>query len=192
MTTERDARGTIEEVRGRLDPRLQRTWAVAQLTSLFSSGSVPDPAPDGFLPGELVATTTTRGLDAFNRRIASLWMPWRGKSFDASSQTGINILEPSARTPMKVVWPSYEPALTTEDRIEAFRFRTRIEGSAAEPSLPVLKIDYDSDDNPSLIIRRILDELVQVDDDLCLGRALYRTRNRWHTLLFFTLERRTT
>jgi hypothetical protein len=116
-------------------------------------------------------------------------MPWLGKSFQPSSQTGINVLASSARPAMKVVWPSYEPPLATDERIEAFPFTTRVEPSAVDPSLHVLKIDYDSDDNPAFIIRRILDELVHIDEDLYLGRALYRMRDRWRRLLFFTLER---
>jgi hypothetical protein len=189
VLTARDARSTIEEVSHRLEPRAQRAWATEQLDALFSSGSAPEPQPEGFLAGRLVAATTVGILDAFSRRIAGLWMPWLGKSFQPTSQTGINVLAPSAGRPMKVVWPSYEPPLATDERIEAFPFRTRVEPSAIDASLNVLKIDYDSDENPSFLIRRILDELVQVDDDLYLGRALYRTRDRWHRLLFFTLER---
>lgn len=189
VLTGRDARGTIEDVRHRLEPRVQRSWAIEQLDALFSSGRAPEPQPEGFLSGRLVASTTVGPLDAFSRRMAGLWMPWLGKSFQPSSQIGINVLAPSARPPMKVVWPSYEPPLVTDERIEAFPFTTRVEPSAVDASLRVLKIDYDSDDNPSFIIRRILDELVEVDDDLYLGRALYRRRDRWHRLLFFTLER---
>jgi hypothetical protein len=189
VLTDRDARGAIEEVRYRLEPRAQRAWAMERLDQLFSSGRAPEPQPEGFLSGRLIASTTVGALDALNRRIASLWMPWLGKSFQPASQTGINLLAPSARTPLKVLWPSYEPPLATDERIEAFRFTTRVEPSAIDASLPVLKIDYDSDDNPAFIIRRILDELVQIDEGLYLGRALYRTRDRWHRLLFFSLER---
>ena len=189
VLTGRDARGTIEEVSQRLEPRVQRAWAIERLDTLFSSGRAPEPQPDGFLTGRLIASTTVGPLDSFNRRIASLWMPWLGKSFQPASQTGINVLAPSARSPMKVLWPSYEPPLLSDERIEAFPFTTRVESSAIDATLQVLKIDYDSDDNPSFIIRRILDELVQVDDDLYLGRALYRRRDRWHRVLFFTLKR---
>ncbi len=189
VLTGSDARSTIEEVQHRLQPRVQRAWATERLQALFSSGRAPEPQPEGFLAGRLITTTTTGPLDALNRRTASLWMPWLGKSFEPTSQTGINVLAPSARRPMKIVWPSYEPPLETEERIEAFPFNTRIEASAIDASLQVLKIDYDSEENPSFIIRRILDELVQIDDDLYLGRALYRTRSRWRLVLYFTLER---
>lgn len=189
VLTGSDARSTIEEVQHRLQPRVQRAWASERLGTMFSAGRAPEPQPEGFLAGRLITTTTTGPLDALNRGIAGLWMPWLGKSFEPTAQTGINVLAPSARTPMKVVWPSYQPPLETEERIEAFPFNTRIEASVIDASLQVLKIDYDSEDNPSFVIRRILDELVQVDDDLYLGRALYRTRHRWRLVLYFTLER---
>jgi hypothetical protein len=34
-----------------------------------------------------------------------------------------------------------------------------------------------------------LDELVQVDDGLYLGKILYRTSSRYHPIGFFSLER---
>ena len=38
----------------------------------------------------------------------------------------------------------------------------------------MLKIDYDSDENPTFLIRDILDELVQVVPDVYLGKVLLR------------------
>mgnify|MGYP006174464395 FL=1 len=56
-----------------------------------------------------------------------------------------------------------------------------------DPGLQVLKIDYDSDANPTFMIRRILDELVQLDDGLYLGKILFRTKRAWHPIGFFSL-----
>jgi hypothetical protein len=52
----------------------------------------------------------------------------------------------------------------------------------------VLKIDYDLAENPGLSIRRVLDELVQVDDGFYLGKAhLKWWWGRWQLVAYFTL-----
>ena len=75
----------------------------------------------------------------------------------------------------------------TDEVVEAFAFRTRLESGAVDPDVKVLKIDYDSDGNPRLI-RRILDELVEVDEALYLGKVLMRLGSRSRTIGFFMLE----
>jgi hypothetical protein len=89
---------------------------------------------------------------------------------------------------MKALWPSYKVLREHEDRVEAFLFRTRVDPGAVDPSINVLKIDYDFEANPDFIIRRILDELVQLDDGLYLGKVLYRQKGRYRTIGFFSLE----
>ena len=132
--------------------------------------------------------SVARPADAAVRAIASLYMPWLGKSFDPSTQSGVNVLTPSARPPMKVLWPSYEPERTLADRIEAFPFRNRVEEAAVDPGVQVLKIDYDYEANPDFLIRRLLDELVQIDDGLYLGKILFRTKSGRHPIGFFSLH----
>ena len=73
------------------------------------------------------------------------------------------------------------------DRIEAFPFRTRIEAGAIDPAVQVLKIDYNFEANPGFIIQRILDELVQIDESLYLGKILFRTKKAWRPIGFFSL-----
>lgn len=118
-----------------------------------------------------------------------MYMPWLGKAFDPSTQSGVNVLTPSARAPMKVLWPRYSPARELVDRIEAFEFRTRIEMGAVDVGLDVLKIDYDFEANPDFLIRRILDELVQIDENLYLGKILFRRASGWKPIGFFSLEK---
>jgi hypothetical protein len=183
-----EGRTGLQEVLERLEPRLNRAWAIDRLNSLFAEGRTPE-SLDGFLPGGLVTPTLWGPTDAVGRRVTALYMPWLGKRFESSAESGINVLEANARLPMKVLWPSYEAEVVTEERIEAFRFATRVGPGVLDPDVNVLKIDYDSDANPGFIIRRILDELVQISDDLYLGKALYRTKKGWRPLLFFTLER---
>jgi hypothetical protein len=52
----------------------------------------------------------------------------------------------------------------------------------------VLQIDYrELEENPGLI-RRILDELVQIDDEVYLGQALMFWRGRLRRVAWFSLE----
>ena len=172
----------------RLSPDASREWALGRLGELFSSGRTPA-HPDGFLKGTLVASSTWGSFDAVVRRIAGLYMPWVGKSFDAAAIAGVNVLISSAQKPMRVLWPSYEPERILADRLEAFPFITRIAPGELDPDVDVLKIDYNFEANPTFVIRRILDELVEVDEGLFLGKILMRRRGKWSTLGYFTLER---
>jgi hypothetical protein len=178
----------IAALRHRLDPRTNRAEIADRYDEVFRAGSVPDPAPDGFLRGTLEMTTTTGALDAFGRSVTRLWMPWLGKRFDAATSTGVNRMRSSARGPMRVVWPSHRTT-PIADGVEAFPFRTRVEPSALDAGTTVLVIDYDFEANPGLLIRRIRDELVRVDDGFFLGKVLLRLRDGYHRAGFFSLRR---
>ena len=182
------ARDRLREAQDFLSPKVVRERAVAEIDELFRSGSAPEPAPEGFLRGRLITSTTWDGFDLVGRRLAELYMPWLGKSFDPGAGEGVNVLKRSAVGPMRALWPSYKVLREHEDRVEAFRFRTRVDPGAVDPSINVLKIDYDFEANPDFIIRRILDELVQLDDGLYLGKVLYRQKGRYRTIGFFSLE----
>ena len=84
--------------------------------------------------------------------------------------------------------PAYQPFLADDGMVDAFRFRNRIEPGTLDPDVKVLKIDYDFEANPGFVIRRILDELVQVDDGLYLGKILFQWRGTLRRLGFFSLE----
>jgi hypothetical protein len=184
----RDDPGELDVLADRLDPQANRRLILDRFDELFRSGSAPDPLPDAFLPGRLLATSTWPWLDSLGQRVARLWMPWQGKSFSPASSTGLNRFSPSARIPLKVVFPSYVPELIDAERIEAFPFRTRVEPGALDPGIDVLKIDYDFEENPNFIIRRILDELVQLAPGRYLGKVLFRVDGRFHPIGFFALR----
>lgn len=190
MVTAQEAgvRFRIDELRHRLDPRSAHVEAIEELDELFAGGRSPGPPPAGFLRGRLITTSISSATDGGMRRIAGLWMPWLGKSFSPETQSGVNILARSAARPMRFLWPSYVPEGETPDGIEAFRFRTRLAPGELDPGLDVLKIDYDFDANPDFIIRRVLDELVQVDERLYLGKILYRWKGTFRRIGFFSLE----
>jgi hypothetical protein len=182
-----DAR-EIDALADRLQPEVNRAQVLVRLDERFSSGTAPDPLPEGFLPGRLLATTTWAPLDGFFRRVAALWMPWQGKTLDRESATGVNRFLPSARVPLRAVWPGYTPEYVGPDRIDAFPFRTRIAPGELDPGVDVLKIDYDYEANPDFVIRRILDELVQIAPGRYLGKVLFRARGRFYPIGFFSLR----
>ncbi|HEX9236716.1 MAG TPA: hypothetical protein VF972_10610, partial [Actinomycetota bacterium] len=66
---------------------------------------------------------------------------------------------------------------------------TRVAPGAVDPDVEVLKIDYDFEANPGFLIRRILDEVVQVDAGTYLGKILFRIGPRLRPIGFFSLHR---
>ena len=184
----RDDPRETDVLAARLDPRRNRAEVLARLDEIYRSGTAPDPLPDGFLPGRLLAMSVQPQLDGAIRRIASMWMPWKGKVFDPDTMTGVNRFQPNVRIPMKVVFPGYAPEEVTRVKVEAFPFRNRIAPGAADPDLETLKIDYDFEANPDFLIRRILDELVQVAPGRYLGKILFRVGERFHPIGFFSLR----
>jgi hypothetical protein len=182
-------RNRLSEIESRVRPAGNRVRTLAELDALFHAGEIPDPLPDGFQRGTFVCTSIWGPLDRTFKRIGDMWMPWLGKSFDASTSTGINVLASSARQPMKALWPSHRPRPAGNGRIEAFPFRNRIGTGEIDVDLKVYKIEYDFDANPSFVIRRVLDEVVQIDDGLLLGKILFRVGSVYHPIGFFSLER---
>jgi hypothetical protein len=177
----------LEQLIERLDPKLNREWVLQRLQEIFVAGQVPDPVPEGFLRGRLVTMSMSGPFDGGVRRLAHLWMPWLGKSFDPETSSGINILKKGAAAPMKLLWPKHSPRRDLGDRIEAFPFQTWVGAGKVDPEIQVLKIDYDFEANPGFIIRDILDELVQVADRLYLGKVLLRWRGSHQLVGYFSL-----
>jgi hypothetical protein len=188
--TNDSTKGRLFELADALYPGVSRRRALMELDATFRTGNPPDPLPDGFLAGRVLGTSTWGPWDGMVQRIARSFMPWKGKSFDTQTSTGLNRFSGGAaeRRLLKVLWPGYRPVSDTADRIEAFEFRNRLDEGAVDPGLQVYKIDYDFEANPRLLIRRILDELVQIDDGLYLGKILMRAGGRFRPVGFFMLE----
>lgn len=167
---------------------VDRRQALSDIERFFDAGSVPE-GLDGFHRGRLVATTLGYGLDLIPETLARLWMPWKGKTFDAAAAEGRNVFSSRGRFVARLLWPRYrgiapfKPGLDT-----AFRFVTSAGESAVHQGLQVLRIDYDLPNNPAWPIRRVLDELVRVDEGLYLGQALLRLGGRWRRAAWFSLE----
>ncbi|HEX6035581.1 MAG TPA: hypothetical protein VFY83_14160 [Anaerolineales bacterium] len=169
--------------------RVDRAQGLAALNDLFRAGSPPDRSLDGRYVGKLVALELAPGLTQFFQWLADLWMPWRGKTFDASRQRGDNIFTKDSYFLARLFNSLYRGFFA--DRPETYRgfgFRTYTASGLFDADRTVLKIDYNLKENPALTVRRVLDELVQLDDGLYLGKAHVRWWwGHWQTVAFFTL-----
>jgi hypothetical protein len=158
------------------------------LNRIFRLGKPPSPPMDGPYSGILVTPTVARPADSALRGLTSAWMPWLGKRFDPAEQSGDNLFVTSASTPTRVLF-RYELQEADGGRLAGFRFRTYVSPGTVDPDRDTLKIDYDSDENPGLLIRDILDELVQVVPGAYLGKVLLRRgSDRWRLVGYFGLE----
>jgi hypothetical protein len=166
--------------------------ALTTLNLIFRLGKSPTAPLTGPYDGILVAPSLWRPADRALTALTSAWMPWLGKRFDAEAKRGDNLLRPSARQVARVLWPGYRPEDAPGGLLAAFRFRTYVSPGSVDPDRETLKIDYDSDENPGLLIRDILDELVEVVPGANLGKVLLRRGGedspRWQLAGYFALQ----
>jgi hypothetical protein len=167
--------------------RLDRREGLEGLERQFAAGSAPQDL-DGPMRGRLLATTLGYGLDGPFEAIGRQWMPWRGKEISTEAGEGRNLFTKGGIRAMRPLFPSYQETHDGPTGPTAFRFTTAVAGSETSPATKVLQIDYrDLPENPGLI-RRILDELVQIDDEVYLGQALMLWRGRLQRVAWFSLE----
>jgi hypothetical protein len=167
-----------------------RAQGLAALNSLFRAGWLPEPAPNGRYAGELLALDIAPGLTELSQEIARSWMPWLGKTFDPPRQQGDNLFSNDSRLLARLFNPLYRGFTADSPGIyHAFTFRTHTAPGLTDPDRLVLKIDYDLEGNPSLTIRRVLDELVQINKSQYLGKAhVHWWWGGWQTVAYFTLS----
>jgi len=167
-----------------------RAQGLAALNSLFRAGRLPAPPLDGRYRGELVALDIAPGLTELIQAITRLWMPWLGKTFSTTRQQGDNLFSNDSRSLAQLFNPLYRGfAADSPGVYRGFTFRTYIASGLADPDNIVMKIDYDLEGNPSLTVRRVLDELVQVTENLYLGKAhVHWWWGSWQTVAYFTLS----
>lgn len=173
--------------------RVNRFQGFAALNDLFRVGTVPDAPLHGRYAGELIALDLAPVLTPFFQWLADRWMPWVGKTFDASHHRGDNIFTKDSFLLARIFNPFYRGFIPDDpNTYRGFAFRTYTAPGLFDYDRTVLKIDYDLKENPPLTIRRVLDELVQLDDQHYLGKAhvrwWFQPEGRWQTVAFFTLE----
>ena len=168
-----------------------RKRGFAALNEIFRAGSTPNPPLDGGYAGELVALDVAPRVNQFAEMITSRWLPWKGKFFDAAHASGDNIFTRDSLFLAHLWWPLYRNyKYESADRYRAFDFRTYLGPGLVDPDRQVLKLDYNLKSNPSLSVRRVLDELVQINDGLYLGKAhLKWWWGKWQLVAYFSLAK---
>lgn len=124
---------------------------------MFAQGKLPSAAPQGFHPGQPHVLLDKK-------------TPWLGKSFDSQAQIGFNIFTPVGASILKIATPLYKKfGLNTDGNTRAYYFRTYTGKGKKDANTDVIKLDYDSAENPFLI-RIILDEIVEIAPQQYLGK----------------------
>ena len=143
----------------------------------------------GPMRGHFITSTVNRPIDVAMHAFTSSWLPWKGKTFDPASSSGRNLFTAGAKRMMRVTLPRYRLVDEAGGLHSAFRFVTSTGPSAFTPGVEVLRIDYrDVAENPRWPIRKVLDELVQIDDTHYLGQALLEFRGSLRRAAWFALE----
>jgi len=171
-----------------------RAQGLAALNGLFRAGTVPEPSLNGRYAGKLIAIDIAPGLTQLFQSLLSAWMPWLGKTFDPTHQRGDNIFTNDSYPLARFFNPFYRGFVADQPgTYRGFAFRTYIAPGLVDPDRSVLKIDYNLEENPSLTVRRVLDELVQLADNLYLGKAhvhwWWRRAGGRQTVAYFMLTR---
>jgi hypothetical protein len=169
--------------------QVDRARGFAALNDLFRAGTVPEPFPRGRHAGELVALDIAPGLTQLFQGLFRLWMPWRGKTFDAPRPRGENIFTKDSYLLARLFNPLYRGFADNGPKTyRGFAFRTYTAPGLFDADRTVLKIDYNLKENPVLTVRRVLDELVKLDDNLYLGKAhVHWWWGGWQTVAYFSL-----
>lgn len=167
-----------------------RAQGLAALNDLFRTGHPPEPLLDGPHEGELVAVDIAPGITQAVEFLTSLWMPWKGKYFLRADFRGDNIFAKKWRLLLRLLFPLYKGIIENDaETVRAFVFKTSIAPGKVDPDRQVLKIDYDLPENPALTIRRILDEVVQVNHRVYLGKIHFKWWwGKWQMIGYFSLR----
>ena len=168
--------------------QLGRAGSIDELNALFAGGAAPN-GLEGPTEGMLVVPTMGRVRTRLVKAISRFYMPWLGKRFFAGEARGDHRFVPSVRLPAKLLWPGYSIRPNGAERT-AFDFVTRTEAGGHDPDTQVLVIDYAPvESNPDRLIRRIRDEIVEVEPAIFLGKILYQENGGGYTNLgFFALR----
>ena len=152
----------------------------AALERLFRTGRFPTSPPSGLARGTFLATTVEPTVDRALAALTSLAMPWLGKAFDPAASRGENVFAPGpgwytaallGLVP-RLGWPIRRDAA---GRLRGFPFVTERGVGLVDPGTEVLRIVYDHPGAPNPFpVRRVLDEVVEVEPGLLLGKAHLR------------------
>lgn len=191
VTTDEGSVETTDEIRAAQRILKQdHRQGLAALNELFRTGKPPAPPLDGPFDGELIALDIAPVVTQLFELSVSFWMPWKGKHLTPANSKGDNIFGRSSRLPFRLLFPFYRGVTDSGPKtFRAFTFKTLVEAGKVDADRQVLKIDYDSPNNPSLSIRRIIDELVQIGDGVYLGKIHFKWWwGSWKMIGYFSLR----
>lgn len=142
----------------------------------FAGGSVSGPSPEGFYNGSAYL-------------LGGGPVPWLGKSFERANNLGFNIFTPPGGRLLKMLTPFYRVfRINADGNTNAYDFNTYTGPALKDPSLDVIKLDYNSAENPFLI-RIILDEIVETAPREYLGKVHLKVFPGFYsTIGFFGLK----
>ncbi|MBD2436933.1 hypothetical protein [Nostoc sp. FACHB-110] len=160
------------------------------LDNIYRQGVVPNPLLHGRYWGEFLTANFNPVVDSWLDIVTKFWLPWQGKVFDANTNTGDNIFTNDGLLLGKIIWPFYERYIPdTRGRSLAFSFHSSISQSLLEPDIEVLSLNFNLPENPRFLIRDLVDQLVQIDENLYLGKAILKHPNGgWFCAAYFTLK----
>jgi hypothetical protein len=167
-----------------------RLAALQELERAFCAGRLPVHL-DGCFDGELVAIVPRGVAGRLAGWAVRLYLPWQGKRFVYSEGNGDNTFRSSSVPLIRLVWPGYKRLVRNGNRTcRALAFRTYAGTALGFPQVKVMRLDYDLPENPMwwLPVRRVVDELVQLDDGYYLGRAHLRHGTGWRLVGYFALS----
>ena len=173
----------VRFARSRLE--YDRHNALEILDRLFNLGSVP--SPDGRYEGELIGLSTGLLSDPFFEWLTRIYLPWQGKTFDASTGSGDNVFSDNAwsRATGRLGWPGYR--IPNDDgTVRVFPFTSEPASGIEDGEVQVLRIDYSEAPNP-LPVRRMVDEVVELPGGYLLGKAHMRGLREFRRVCFFGL-----
>lgn len=176
--------------RVRLLVQQDRRRGLAELVRLFDAGVAPDSALRGRFMGQFEAFKIGPGISQLGESVDRTWRPWQGKTFAGVEAMGDNRLRHNTFPLVRLLAPTYNAfKADTRTTYRAFPFRTCVAPGRDNPAQSVLKIDYNLPVNPGWSVRRILDELVQIDEGVFLGKAYVKWWwGAWQQWAFFSLN----
>jgi hypothetical protein len=161
----------------------------ATLNAMFELGTVPDPRLDGKYRGQVLTTTLLRPFDTAVRALATVYMPWKGKIFDSARDKGVNRVTQSMLVWGRILWPLYGGWHKESPGVYlGMEFDTYNGPGVQDPEVTTLKLDYDIPENPTFLVRSVLDEVVQLTGDYYLGKAYLWRAGEYRLAGFFALR----
>jgi len=140
----------------------------SELDDLFREGETPKPgALDGQTRGHVLAGRGLLRVEPLRQAVNGPYLPWKGKGIEEGqgwNRFGYGSLEH-----------------------QGFEFETRIAPSLLPDDNDVLIFGYDQPENPPGI-RRIRDDLKEIDRGLFLGTSNIEVGGGYRFMLYFALE----